>query len=343
MDSARKPTLSDVAQRAGVSSATASYILNDRSTQMRIAAETQERVRRAAVELGYRPNPAARSLRTASTRTVGMISDFVAGGHFASQMITGASNAARALDHVIVVGESGGDPELESMLIEEMLDRRVDGILYATVATKEIRIPAVLQRQRTVLLNCVDRSAAVSAVVPDEYQGGRSAAEAVLAGDVCGEIHVVGEEPTAGVTARWLRMDGLRDGLRAGGAQVAGEIGCDWAVQPAYDAVEEFLASGARPGALVCLNDRIAMGAYQALADHGLTIPDDVSVVSFDGSDLAGWLRPELTSVVLPYADLGTRSVQMLLQPGPLAAGVLRLPMPMSHGASVRRPGNSQN
>jgi len=334
--SPRKPTLSDVAQRAGVSSATASYILNDRSTQMRIAAETQARVRRAAVELGYRPNPAARSLRTASTRTVGMISDFLAGGHFASQMITGASQAARAQDHVIVVGESGGDAELESLLIEEMLDRRVDGILYATEATKEIRIPPVLERQRTVLLNCVDRSAAVSAVVPDEYQGGRSAADAVLAGDIRGEIHVVGEEPTAGVTARWLRMDGLQDGLRAGGAEVAGEIACDWAVRPAYEAVEAFLASGARPGALVCLNDRIAMGAYQALAAHELSVPDDVSVVSFDGSDLARWLRPELTSVVLPYADLGSRAVELLLGPDPLGGDVQRLPMLVSHGGSVR-------
>ena len=336
MRSSRKPTLSDVAQRAGVSSATASYILNDRSAQMRIAPETQERVRRAAIELDYRPNPAARSLRTASTRTVGMISDFLASGHFASQMITGASNAARARDHVIVVGESGGDPELESLLIEEMLDRRVDGVIYATVATKEIQVPPILEHQRTVLLNCVDRSACVSAVVPDEYQGGRSAAEELLSGDIHGEIHVVGEEPTPGVTARWLRMDGLRDGLRGGGAAVASEIACDWAAPAAYEAVNAFLDSHDRPGALVCLNDRIAMGAYQALAERRLSVPDDVSVVSFDGSDLARWLRPQLTSMVLPYAELGSRAVELLLGEGPLGTGVERLPMPIARGGSVR-------
>ena len=336
MRSSRKPTLSDVAQRAGVSSATASYILNDRSAQMRIAPETQARVRRAAIELDYRPNHAARSLRTASTRTVGMISDFLAGGHFASQMITGASNAARARDHVIVVGESGGDPELESLLIEEMLDRRVDGVIYATVATKEIRVPAALEHQRTVLLNCVDRSAGLSAVVPDEYQGGRSAAQELLAGDIRGEIHVVGEEPTPGVTARWLRMDGLRDGLRSGGSGLASEIACDWAVPDAYRAVNRFLSSHVRPGALVCLNDRIAMGAYQALAEHDLSVPEDVSVVSFDGSDLARWLRPQLTSMMLPYAELGSRAVELLLGEGPLGTGVERLPMPIARGGSVR-------
>lgn len=336
MRSPRKPTLNDVARRAGVSPATASYILNDQSAQMRIALDTQVRVRKAAVELAYRPNPAARSLRTASSRTVGMISDFLASGHFASQMITGASQAARDQDHVIVVGESGGDPEVESLLIEEMLDRRVDGILYATEATKEIRIPPVLEHQRTVLLNCVDRSANLSAVVPDEYQGGRSAAEELLAGGVHGAIHVVGEEPTTGVTARWLRMDGLRDGLRGGGAKVAGEIACEWAVPAAYEAVDAFLGSSPPPGALVCLNDRIAMGAYQALAEHGHTVPGDVSVVSFDGSDLARWLRPRLTSIALPYAELGSRAVEMLLVDAPPSTGVERLPMPVLRGGSVR-------
>lgn len=334
MKASRKPTLSDVAQRAGVSSATASYILNNRSTQMRIAAETQERVRRAAAELSYRPNPHARGLRTASTRTVGMISDLIAGGQFATQLITGASTAAWSLDHVIVVGESGGDPELERLLIEEMLDRRVDGIVYATLVTSEVTVPESLRDQHAVLLNCVDRSAALPAVLPDEYQGGRAAAAELLAGEVTNEVRVVGERPSAGAIAGRLRLDGLSDGLRSGGAEVAGELACPWEVQPAYEAVDRFLRTGGRPSALVCLNDRIAMGAYQALAEHGLVVPDDVSVVSFDGSDLARWLRPELTSVVLPYADLGSRAVELLLGTG--GTGVQRLPMPVSYGASVR-------
>ena len=96
MTSVRRATLSDVAELAGVSATTASYILNGRSDEMRIAVATQERVRRAAVDLNYRPNPSARNLRTATTHTVGVITDLVAGGPFASQMITGASVAARS-------------------------------------------------------------------------------------------------------------------------------------------------------------------------------------------------------------------------------------------------------
>ena len=100
--------------RAGVSTTTASYILNGRSAEMRIAPATEERVRNAATELAYRPNPSARNLRTSTTRTVGLIGDMVAGGPFAGQMIIGATTAARPLDHTVLIGESDGDPDLEA-------------------------------------------------------------------------------------------------------------------------------------------------------------------------------------------------------------------------------------
>jgi LacI family transcriptional regulator len=331
----RRVTLSDVAELAGVSATTASYILNGRSDEMRIAVATQERVRRAAVDLNYRPNLSARNLRTARTQTVGMITDLVAGGPFASQMITGASVSARSQDHVILIGESQGDVELEGLLITEMLDRRVDGIVYAKVVTAQVDVPEVLRNQRAVLLNCVDRSATVPAVLPDDYEGGRSAAAALLEGGIRGGIHVVGERPLGGAIAGPLRYDGIRDALRAAGSEVASEILCGWSVREGFGAVSAFLDGGTVPQALITMNDRLAMGTYQALADHGLRVPADVSVVSFDGSDLAQWLRPQLTSVVLPYAELGARAVDLLLGEH-RDTGVTRMSMPVAAGRSVR-------
>ena len=229
----------------------------------------------------------------------------MAGGPFASQMITGASVSARSQNHYLVIGESQGDLELEELLIGEMLDRRVDGIVYAKVVTARDRRPDVLRNQRAVLLNCFDRSARLPAVVPDEYEGGRAASAAVLDGGIAAGIHVVGDRPLGGAIAGPLRFDGIRDGLRASRAAVASEIPCGWTVREAFEAVSAFLDSGHRPEALICMNDRIAMGTYQALGEHGLWVPGDVSVVSFDGSDLGEWLRPMLTSVVVPYAEHG--------------------------------------
>jgi LacI family transcriptional regulator len=334
----RKSTLSDVARRAGVSATTASYILNGRSAQMRISPATQDRVLKAAADLSYRPNPSARSLRTSTTRTVGVISDLVAGGSFASQMLTGASAAARMLAHLIVIGESQGDPHLEALLVEEMLDRHVDGIIYATMVTAEVSVPRPLRQQRVVLLNCVDRATDLPAVLPDEYEGGRTAVAELLAGDVPGEIHVVGElAGDEGSLAGPLRRDGITDALRKAGRELAGVLSCPWEVEAAFDAVDAFLEHGGHASGLVCLNDRVALGTFQALAEHGLAVPRDVSVVSFDGSELAGWLRPRLTSVAIPYADLGARAVEMLLDTKHRGPSVVRVPMPVARGKSVLR------
>lgn len=332
MSRRRRTTLSDVATRAGVSVTTASYILNRRSAEMRIAAPTAQRVEAAAAALDYRPNRSARNLRTASTATFGLISDHVASGGFASRMISGVARAARAADHLLVIGESEGDEATEALLVEEMLDRQVDGVIYAKLTTSTIDVPAALRDQRVMLLNCQDADGRLPAVVPDELQGGRTAAAVLLDAGHHQGIHLVGAGHDPSGIAAQLRPRGIAAALAEAGTRLAGVVRCDWDVLAAYDAVGRALGSGVVPRALVCLNDRAAMGAYDALRDHGLRVPDDVAVVSFDGSDLATWLRPSLTSVRIPFADLGDRAVQRLMSG---ATGVERVPMPLVRGGST--------
>lgn len=335
MKASTKVTLSDVAARAGVSTTTASYILNGRSAEMRISPETERRVRAAVAELGYRPNRSARNLRTSTTKTFGVISDFVASGLYASQMLTGASAAARASGHLLVIGETEGDPEVEALLIEEMLDRQVDGIVYVRLVHSEVAVPPLLAHRRAVLLNCVDRRSPLPAVLPDELQGGRTAAELLLAAGVHGNVFVVGEDPNPDALAGPLRLAGVRAGLEDAGHGLAGVVPCAWTVGAAHDAVHLWLMSGVKPTALVCLNDRVAMGTYQALAVNGLDVPRDVAVISFDGSELAGWLRPPVTSVALPFAELGERAVRLLLEPPGPPGQVVRVPMGVAEGRSL--------
>jgi LacI family transcriptional regulator len=335
----RRPTLTDVAARAGVSVTTASYILNRRSKEMRISADAAKRVQAAAAELEYRPNRSARNLRSSSTATIGVITDHVAGGAYASRMLTGAASEARGRDHLLVIGESEGDPVLERRLIEEMLDRQVDGVVYATLATSTVSVPPGLRKHRAVLLNCLDADARLPVVVPDELEGGRTAASALLDAGHRHGIYLVGDESAAGTIAGRLRAQGIRSRLVEEGCSLTGEVGTAWAVTPAYDAVSRLLACSTRPDALVCLNDRIAMGAYEALRDHGLRVPDDVSVVSFDGSELAGWLRPALTSVRIPYAEMGARAVAALMSG---SQEVQLVAMPLVEGASIAQAHRSR-
>ncbi|GIF69131.1 alanine racemase [Asanoa ishikariensis] len=328
---ASRVTLQDVARHAGVSRTTASFVLTGRR-DMRISVDAEQRVLRAARELSYRPNLMARGLRTRTTHTIGLISDTVTTEPFAGDIVRGAVNAALRHDNLLVIGETSGDRGVEERVVQDMLDRGVDGFLYASTWTRVSRLPAVLRGHPFVWLNCLPRGrASASAVIPDERSAGTLAASALTA---------VGHERIAlvGVPSPDVWAAGERlAGIRAAGVTVAATVECDWWPEPAYTAVSSFLATGPSVTGLICLNDRIALGAYQAAQEAGLRVPDDLSVVSFDDSDLAAWLRPSLTSVALPHAELGGRAVDLLLSP-PASPLVERVPMRLHERASIAPP-----
>ncbi len=332
-----RTTLADVAEHAGVSATTASYILNGRGSQMRIKPATEERVRAAAAALHYRPNRSARTLRTSRSATIGLISDHIAGNHASGSLLTGANDTASELNHLMVIGESGGDRVRETRLIQAMIDAGVDGMVYATLGASQVRVPGSLTGIRTVLLNCEDELADVPSVIPDDFGGGRTAARCLLDAGIREGIHIVGANPEMTQTAGPRRAAGIEMELAASGSRAAGVVPCDWSVAGAFEAVSAWLIAGGAPQGLICMNDRVGLGAYEALAEHGLRVPDDVSVVAFDGAELAGWLRPSLATVAIPFHQLGATAVRLLLDPEP-PHGLTTLPMSLQTGASVRRP-----
>ncbi|GIE98997.1 LacI family DNA-binding transcriptional regulator [Paractinoplanes rishiriensis] len=334
----QRATLLQVAQRAGVSRSTASFVLAGRHLDMRISEDARQRVLRAAQELDYRPNLMARSLRTKVTRTIALLSDTIASDPYAGGAIHGSLAAAVARGHLLFIGETEGDPVVEEKLISDFLDRQVDAFLYASMFTRYVRLPKLLRGRPVVLLNCLTRAAkpAQHAVVPDELAAGFSAARTLLEAGHRQGIHLVGNTG-GGVFASRERLAGIREGLGEAGVRLAGVIDCDWWPDSAYEAVRRALAEGLVPKALICLNDRVALGTYQALREAGRVIPRDVSVLSFDDSELAAWLRPPLTSISLPHYQLGWEAVEKLLGP-PSDPVVTRLPMPVRLRASIAKP-----
>jgi LacI family transcriptional regulator len=334
----QRATLLQVAQRAGVSRSTASFVLAGRHVDMRISEEARQRVLRAAQELDYRPNLMARSLRTKVTRTIALVSDTIASDPYAGLAIHGSLAAAAARGHLLFIGETESDPVVEEKLISDFLDRQVDAFIYASMFTRYVRVPKLLRGRPLVLLNCLTRAAkpAQHAIIPDELAAGWTAARTLLDAGHHHGIHLVGSAVERVFAAR-ERLAGIREGLAAAGVKLAAPIDCDWWPDSAYEAVRRALEGGLAPRALICLNDRIALGAYQALREAGRQIPAEVSVLSFDDSDLAAWLRPQLTSISLPHYQLGWQAVEKLLGPSSDPA-VLRVPMPVRLRASVAEP-----
>jgi LacI family transcriptional regulator len=349
----KRVTLADVARRAGVSQTAASFVLSGRRKEMRISEEVERRVLRAAREVGYRPNIVSRSLRTGTSHTIGFVSDTVATTPFAGHLIWGALDAARDRGHLLFIGETEGDPELERELIEAMHDRGVDGIVLASMYTRKVAVPKGLTDGRAVLLNALPASRSnIPSVLPDEVEAGRAVVRVLLQAGYRDGICLIGAgpEPNRGPKdslAAVQRLQGIREALDAAGIDVAGAVPCDdWQPDIGYSATRQLLKK-TKPSALICFNDRLSLGAYQALADAGLDVPGDLSVVSFDDDLIASWVKPQLTTVALPHYELGQAAISVLLDEDhqqrskgrPL---IHRIPMPLRERESVRGATRSQ-
>ncbi|PZG23525.1 LacI family DNA-binding transcriptional regulator [Nonomuraea aridisoli] len=349
--SPRRVTLADVAKAAGVSRTTASLVLSGRGRELRISQDVEQRVLRAADELRYRPNIVSVGLRTGTTRTIGFVSDTVATSRLAGDMIKGALEAARDRGFMLFIGETEGDSELERLLLQAMHDRQVDGLVLASMFTRTIKVPEDITNAPAVLLNALpEQPTPLPAVLPDEVEAGRTAARALLEAGHRDGVYLIGAGPgmrdvPPESVAAVERLVGIREAFGDAGVAVAGGRTCaDWQPEYGLAATRELLRT-ARPRALICFNDRIAMGAYQALDDVGLKVPDDVSVVSFDDHPIASWIRPKLTTVALPYYELGRKAVDVLFteigrdHAGPDGQGeVHRVPMPLCSRESIAPP-----
>ena len=328
-------TLSDVARRAGVSRTTASFVMTGRR-DMRISSDAELRVRQAARELDYRPSLLARSLRTNLSQTVGMLSDVIASEIFAGEFIRGGMSTAILHDHLLFIGETQGDPEVEKRLINSMVDRGVGGFVYASMHTRHARISKTLREHPLVLLNCLTRTRIAPSIVPDEREAGRTAARALVEHGHLERIILVGDRASH-VIAATERTAGIEDILAEHGTELAGSIEALWWPEYAYEAVREYLGAGHRPTAFICLNDRLALGTYQAAQSLGLSVPLDFSVISFDDSDLAGWLQPQLSSIAIPHFEMARRAMEILLSSDRTPV-IERIPMPLRSRGSVGAP-----
>ena len=334
----KRVTLADVAQRAGLSRTAASMILNGRP-DTRLSKEAHERVHAAAAELGYRPNVAARGLRTDKTRTIGFISDTVATTRFASGLIKGALKASEEADHVMLVLETGGDPRREQKAINAVLDRQVDGIVFAAMRARELFLPELPAGTSVVMLNATNPYHPRS-VLPHEYLGGREAVEHLFSRGITEGIALIGHSDTdekslfRSATVE-QRVKGIRSAMAERRVDFAAELSSwDWEPRHGYSMTSSLLRNSSGVRALVCMNDRLAFGAYQAIAEAGMKVPEDISVIGFDNDEVAAYLRPGLTTVALPHEEMGGAAVDLLLADS--TAKPTLIPMPLIERESVQ-------
>ncbi len=309
----RSPTIGDVARLAGVSPTTVSFVLNDVDGRS-ISERTRERVRKAVRDLGYRPNVTAKLLRASRSHAIGFITDEIATTPHAGGIIVGAQDAAWENGKILTIVNTGRNRTIEESAVEMMLERRVEGIIYAAMFHRAVEPPEVFGEVPMVLLDCYSEDGRWASVVPDEVSGGRTATEVLL---TKGHERVGFINLAPGVPAAAGRLEGYRQALEAGGLEFDASLvrHGDGSSSGGYRGALELMRAAKPPTAIFCGNDETAMGAYEALKELGLRIPGDVAVIGFDNQEIiAAQLRPPLSTVALPHYEMGRWAVKYLIE-----------------------------
>ena len=346
--------MTDVAQAAGVSQSTVSMVLNQMSGA-RLSATTRARVLAVALELGYRlprreaAAGAASADNPAGTRqaVIGYLVDEISASPHPVLSVDGARDAAWEHGCVLQIAVTRGNAEQEAAALASLQAQPgLLGIVYSTIFTRAVAVPAALRSLPVVLLNCHDDSHPAPAIVPGEVAGGHAATERLIA---AGHQRIGFVNGEAWMEAAQDRFKGYRRALATADLPFDAALvrHGDWLSGSGFDATLSLMAGPRPPTAIFCANDLMALGALEALKQLGRQVPGQVAVIGYDDQELARHTHPPLTTMLLPNYEMGRAAVEALIAlmapvgPGrsaPARRTLVKIDCPLVERASVGPP-----
>ncbi|MGC9376248.1 LacI family DNA-binding transcriptional regulator [Streptomyces sp. MH13] len=308
-----RPTLEEVAARAGVGRGTVSRVING---SPRVSDATRAAVEAAVAELGYVPNTAARALAANRTDAIALVvpepeTRFFAEPYF-SDMLKGVGSELSDTEMQLLLIFAGSDRERQR-LAQYLAAHRVDGVLLVSVHAddplpdllSQLEIPAVISGPRSA-------AESLASVDSDNFGGARSAVEHLLSRGRRHIAHITGRLDVYGAQRR---VDGYREALRDAGHPADEQLieAGDFSEEGGRRAMLELLRRRPEVDAVFAASDVTAAGARQALREVGRRIPDDVALVGYDDSVIARHMEPPLTSVRQPIEEMGRAMIDLLL------------------------------
>lgn len=312
---AEKITSVEVAARAGVSRSAVSRVFTPGAS---VSARTAEKVRRAADELGYRPNVLARAMKAGQSKIVGLVVAYLE-NQFYPDAIEKLSRRLQAEGyHALVFMASNTGPEIDQV-IAELLDYQVDGIIMASVSmSSDLTRRCAAAGVPVVLFNRGQDDPQFSTVTSDNYGGGRRLAEFLLAGGHERIGYIAGWD---GASTQRDREAGFVQALQAAGRDLYARGAGEFHYDRAQEAAREMFGRPDRPDAVFVANDHMAFAVMDVLRfELGLSVPGDVSVVGYDDVLLSSWPSYDLTTVRQPSGRMADACVEAFLERlGPMA------------------------
>ncbi len=301
-------TIKDVARTAGVSYTTVSHVLNQTRP---VSDDARARVLAAAESLAYVPSALARSLKSKTTGSIGLIIPNNTNPYF-SEVARGIEDSCYAAGYSVILCNSDDDPAKQRDYLNVLLTKRCDGLIVATLAQtdgellRKMKVP-------TVLLDRAPKDMAIDLVAVDNAAGGALAAAHLLS---LGRRRIACIGGPQDIAISRERIGGLRRILLDAGVELPEALlaYADFTSAGGYLAARSLLALPQAPDAIFCCNDLMAIGALRAAAERGIAVPEALAVVGFDDIDLAQFVHPTLTSVAQNTRKLGQLTAECLLQ-----------------------------
>ncbi|RFU13288.1 LacI family DNA-binding transcriptional regulator [Rhodobacteraceae bacterium W635] len=305
----RKVTSLQVAKRAGVSQSAVSRVFTPGAS---VAPKTAEKVRKAALDLGYRPNVLARAMITGRSRIIGLVVAYLE-NHFYPEVLEKLSNALQEQGyHVLIFMASQTAGNIDDV-VGEILDYQVEGIIIASVAlSSDITSRCEAAGVPVVLFNRLQDDESLAGVASDNLAGGRKLARFLAAGEHRRIAHVAGWE---GASTQRDREAGFLQGLAEAGLALHARAVGNFHADQAKAAALTLFDTDDRPDAVFVANDHMAFAVMDVLRyELGLRIPGDVSVVGYDDVTIAAWPSYALTTVRQPANRMVDATVRTMLE-----------------------------
>ncbi|CAJ1001718.1 MULTISPECIES: catabolite control protein A [Bacillales] len=302
-------TIYDVAREAGVSMATVSRVVNGNPN---VKPLTRKKVLAAIERLGYRPNAVARGLASKKTTTVGVIIPDISSLFF-SELARGIEDIATMYKYNIILCNSDQRMEKELQLINTLLEKQVDGLLFMGAEIKEDHLQAFTSAQVPIVLAATrDADNTLPSVTIDHFQAAYDATKALIEHGHKRIAMITGpiNDPLGGL----MRYEGYKKALADAGISHDEKLVAhgNYFYESGLRTAGEFLKLSDPPTAIFAASDEMAIGAIHAVQDAGLNVPGDIEVIGHDNIRLVEMVRPRLTSVVQPMYDIGAVAMRLL-------------------------------
>jgi LacI family transcriptional regulator len=306
-------TLRDVARKAGVHAGTASRALNTQ-TRALVNSDTAEKVIRAAKELGYRPNPIARGLKTNRSSTIGVLIPDLTNPLF-PPIVRGIEDALATAGYTAILANSDNDADKERLLFETMKGRQVEGFIMATAERDHPLIEdAIAADVPVVLVNRTVDSSRAFAVITDDHRGAALAVEHLVKLGHTRIAHIVGPERYSTGKAR---HQGFLDAMKRANLKPDRSIirfTRNFTESEGARMFRKLFEERKEFTAVFAGNDLLALGCYDVMAEAGLRCPKDISIVGFNDIPFLDKLSPPLTTIRIPHYEIGFRATELVLE-----------------------------